>query len=356
MRRAITFLFLAAISLTAASQDKLQMLVGTYTEDSTSEGVYLYSFNQETAAYELLDTARMGNPSFVIFSPEKGYAYSVSEYHDGRQAAVAYKLAPGTIDVLNDQPLGKEWHGDPCNLLWVDGNIVTANYTGGSLSFLPVSKDRKTLTGTSQAYYSPSAHMHCAILSPDGKYVFATDLGLDRILRFPASLDGLDADSFEVVYYGRKGLGPRHMVFSGDGRFAYLINELGDVLTVFGYEDGRLRKIQETVAYSGEGHGSADIHLTPDGRFLYTSHRLKGDGLGIFKVDQSTGKVKKVGFQPTGLHPRNFAVTPNGKYLLCACRDSDRIEIYSINQEDGKLKDTGKRIELGKPVCVQFGN
>lgn len=338
-----------AVCIGAGAQDRLAMLVGTYTEGGSSKGVYLYSFDQETAREELLDTAWAGNPSFVAFSADGRFAYSVSEYADGRAGAVSYRLGPGTVDRMNGQPLG-EGCGDPCNLLITGGHLLTANYTGGSLSFLPVAPDGTLLPSGRTFTPSKPSHMHCALLSPDGEYIFATDLGGDRIFRQSARLP--ETAEAAAVYAGKKGLGPRHMVFSPDGRFAYLINELGDALTVFRYRGGTLKKIQQLEAYSGKGHGSADIHLTPDGRFLYTSHRLEGDGIALFQVDRKTGKVKKAGFQPTGKHPRNFTVTPNGKYLLCACRDSGCIEIYAIDPADGRLADTGRRIELPKPVCI----
>lgn len=350
MKRIFIFLFAGMLCLGANAGDRLQMLVGTYTEGSTSEGVYLFSFDQQTADFQLLDTAAVGNPSFVVFSSEEGYAYSVSEYDDGRQAAVAYRLGERTIDVLGIRNLGGGQDAGPCNILYVNHYLLTSNYSGGSVTFLPVSDDKSVGPKAGTFYPSRPARMHCAVVSPDGLSIFAVDLGGDRIFRFPSAFRGVPEG--EVAYSGKKGLGLRHFIFGNGGRNAYLLNELGDVLTVFRYRDGVLKKIQQLKAYSGKGHGSADIHQTPDGRFLYTSHRLKGDGIAIFRVNPTTGKVKKTGFQPTGKHPRNFAVTPNGKYLLCACRDSDRIEIYAIHPDSGQLTDTGKRIEIGKPVCI----
>ena len=349
----ILILFAALLAALAANaRDRLQMLVGTYTEGSSSKGVYLYSFDQRTADFELLDTAATGNPSFVVFAPEAGFAYAISEYEDGRQAAVAFRLGPRTLDVLGTRILGGEQDAGPCNLLLTDGHLLAANYTAGSLTCLPIQEDR-TLGPKAWTFYpSHPARMHCAVVSPDGEYVFATDLGGDRIFRFRNDFPG--TGEAEVAYAGKKGLGPRHFTFSGDGRHAYLLNELGDMLTVFRYRDGALQKIQQRKAYSGKGHGSADIHLSPDGRFLYTSHRLKGDGIAIFRVNPASGKVRKAGFQPTGKHPRNFAITPNGRYLLYACRDANQIEIYAIDAASGALTDTGKRIALGKPVCVQL--
>ena len=148
--------------------------------------------------------------------------------------------------------------------------------------------------------------------------------------------------------------GPRHLTFSPDGRFAYLISEKGDCVSSFSFNNGNLTLLETRLAYDGEGHGSGDIHLTPNGRFLYTSHRLKADGIAVFERDSSTGLLKKTGYCPTGKHPRNFAITPDGTLLLCACRDDNRIEVYSIDPDTGELSFTGKTIPVPAPVCIQL--
>ena len=357
----------------AYAQDLLHMLVGTYTEGSTSEGVYLYTFNQEDGTATLLDSAPAGNPSFVVADKKGRYAYSVNEYNDGRQAVSSYSLKDDKIRLLNSEPtdFGEISGADPCNLLLMDKFLISSNYTGGSITVFEV-EWRGTLSPqqqcftfsevkTTKALWSKKkkkqdAHMHCAVLTPDGKYVLATNLGNDCIHRFKI-VEGespLVDDGFAFEYSRHRQAGPRHMVFSADGKFAYLLCELDDLLTVFSYNDGMLTELMTISAYGGKGHGSADIHLSPDGKYLYTSHRLAGDGISVFSVDPSTGLVKNIGFHPTGRHPRNFAITPNGKYLLCACRDDDVIEVYSISPDSGLLKATGQTIRLGKPVCVQF--
>ena len=120
------------------------------------------------------------------------------------------------------------------------------------------------------------------------------------------------------------------------------------------YDEAGFDTIQHIKADTLDARGSADIHLSPDGKFLYASNRLKGDGIAIFEVSSEDGTLDKVGYQPTGIHPRNFNITPNGKYLLVACRDTNEIQIYEREEESGLLKDTGKRIKMSKPVCVQF--
>lgn len=360
----------AAISLNA--QEEYRLLVGTYTENTPADGIYLYSFDAQTAEASLLDMAKSGNPSFVIANPDQTRAYSVNEYNDGRQGVSSFALEADSIRGLNSVIIPKEQTDgeDPCNLLFNGETIISSNYTGGTVTAFALSEDGSIL-GYSQ-YFSCSseyfqaltglslgsdpAHMHCAVLSPDGKYFFVTNLGMDCIHRFER-VEGIHPLGNSTVAWKHTGLtkfGPRHMVFSADGKYAYLLCELGDKLVVFEYEDGKLNPIQTLTAYKGKGHGSADLHISPDGRYLYTSHRLKEDGIAIFGIDKATGKVKKAGYQLTGRHPRNFAITPDGNWLLCACRDDNRIEVYSINKETGALSATGKTIDVGAPVCVQI--
>lgn len=364
-------LLLAALtaSLTAQAQN---ILVGTYTEGTAAEGVYLYSYNPETAEVELKSVAKSGNPSFVIANEKGTMAYSVNEFNDGRQGVSAYTIKDQLIQKVDSLIIPKNMVDgeDPCNLLLVDNTLISSNYTGGSVTAFRLSETGR-FGGLAQ-YFSFAmerinnfngqtiavdvAHMHCALLSPDGKYMFVTNLGNDCIHRFELGDDDNPLKRSEIVWKNNSvfKVGPRHMIFSADGRYAYLLGELGDRLIVFAYHDGQLTPVQSLAAYTGRGHGSADIHLSPDGRFLYTSHRLKKDGIAIFNVNQINGQVTPAGYQPTGKHPRNFAISPDGRYLLVACRDHNRIEIYSIDKETGLLTLTDKTINIPAPVCVQF--
>lgn len=332
----------------------LNILVGTYTDNNESQGVYLYQFDTETAESLLLDTARSGNPSFIITSEDGRFAYAVNEYMDSRQGVSSFILGDGSVDLLN---YVQDGCAGPCNILLAGGNVFTADYGGGTLSVFPVLEDG-SLDGMSFQFVPEKtegvkSHIHCTALSPDGKYIFMTDLGADAIYRATV-VDGSAPRDFVTAYRfdALEHPGPRHLVFSQDGRFAYLLGEPGDCLTVFGYEEGNLSHISTQKAYEADGRGSADVHISPDGRYVYTSHRLKGDGIAIFSRNADDGTVENAGFCPTGKHPRNFAITPDGKWLLCACRDDNRIEIYSVDGETGQLTATGKTIDVPAPVCI----
>lgn len=347
--RILPILIALAVSACTPSQ---RILVGTYTENTSAEGVYLYQFSPKGAV--LKSCAPAGNPSFVIASGNR--AYSVNEFNDGRQGLSAYVIDGDNISLIESKVMPDSLVDgrDPCNILLVDGRLITSNYTGGSASAYSVAEDGSI--GEPLQFFSggEGSHIHCAVLSPDGKYLFLTDLGRDCVFRFDLGPNGQPFGESVIAWQNVDSFpyGPRHMVISADGKYAYLLCELGDMLVVFSYVDGALTPVQTLKAYDGDGHGSADIHLSPDGKFLYTSHRLKEDGISIYKVD--SGLVERVGFCPTGKHPRNFAISPDGKYLLCACRDDNRIEVYRRDAHTGMLEATGQDIPVGAPVCVQF--
>ena len=204
-------------------------------------------------------------------------------------------------------------------------------------------------------------HLHCIRITPDGKYLLADDLGTDQIHKFNINPNA-NADNKEKfltkgtpeAFKVAPGSGPRHLIFNSDGKFAYLINEIGGTVIAFRYADGMLDEIQTVAADTVNAQGSGDIHLSPDGKYLYASNRLKADGVAIFKVDETNGTLTKVGYQLTGIHPRNFIITPNGKYLLVACRDTNVIQIFERDQATGLLTDIKKDIKVDKPVCLKF--
>ena len=340
--------------------EDIKMLIGTYTDDCSSKGVYLYSFNQNTGESKELDTEMSGNPSFIHLSDDNQYFYSVNEFNTGKQGVSSYSIKDNKITKLNEYSCDFEGKSgaDPCNLLLHKNYLISSNYTGGSFTIFDIDETNKHIKKSIQHFsYSEKSHIHCAILTPDKKYIFFTDLGADMVHRFTIT-DNKDAPlkDHKIIYQykNQTQAGPRHMIFSHDGKFFYIICELDDLLSVFNYNDGEINHIETIKAYDGDGKGSADIHFSNDGNFLYTSHRLKKDGISIFKVNKDNGTVEKIGFQDTAIHPRNFAISPNGKFLLCACRDSNVIQVYEINKDNGMLKNVDKDIKIDKPVCVKF--
>ena len=371
LRTFLTIVFALLTFITFAQDNKLIMYIGTYTEESNSNGIYTYHFNQENGTFELLSSATAANPSFVTLSPDGKRLYAVSEYNDGRQGAYSFDVSEDKVQLSNPiflptapkESLPRAG-ADPCHIVTDGKYVITANYTGGDISVFSLDAEGKLKAETQHIAFvgkTPKrvAHIHCIIPTPDKKYILTTDLGNDRVYRFrynkKARKNAEVLTAQRVAYEVSDGQGPRHLTFSKDGRFAYLINELGGECVVLSYRKGKLKEVQRIMADEGGGGGSADIHISPDGRFLYTSHRLKKDGIAIFAIDPEKGTLTKIGYQLTGIHPRNFAITPNGKYLLVACRDDNKIQVFERNEATGELTETPEEIEIDKPTCIVFG-
>ncbi|MCR5077127.1 MAG: lactonase family protein [Prevotella sp.] len=345
-------------SLCMAGND-LDMVVGTYT-DAGSEGLYSFSFNQSTGVASLRSTLKVKNPSYLTFSHDGRHIYAVSENNDATAAlnSIAFDPVTGNMDYMNSQLTHGE---DPC-YVETDGKVaLTANYSGGSLSVFPI-QGNGTLgkmaiqfagsKGGPDRKRQNTPHIHCVRLAPDG-FVLATDFSADRILTFKYNKENGTLTAYGIATHIQKDSGPRHLVFSPDGRHAYLMSELSGKVTVFDYANGELKETQSILADDAHARGGADIRISPDGRFVYASTRLKEDGITIFRVEP-TGKLVRIGKHHTGTHPRYFTITPNGKYLLAACRDSNKIQVFSRDRATGQLRDTHQDIELSHPVCIQF--
>lgn len=355
--KSVLIMLLSCICASQAQEVEM-MFVGTYT-DGGSKGVYSYRFNQETGEAEVLDSLEMNNPSYLTLSRDARLIYVVSETHDDKASLNIVRITENGGMRLIDTKLTEG--EDPCYVAANGDLALTANYSGGSMSVFRLEQCGTLAelatrfngaTGGPDLSRQQTPHVHCACFTPDGRYVLATDFSADRILSF--RVDGKNVIANDVAADVSADSGPRHLTFSNDGRFAYLMSELSGKVTVFAYHEGRLEKLQEIVSDDVGGRGGADIHLSPDGRFLYSSNRLKAEGIAIFAVNSQTGLLTRIGYQPTAAHPRQFNITPNGRFLLCCCRDSNKIQVFRRDAVTGLLTDTHQDITLSKPVCVQF--
>ena len=354
---------------TTSVSDTLYMLVGSYGP-ADQEGIKVYKFNQATGEGQYVSGVKgISNPSYQTVSKDGKRVYSVGEDDGGTACANAltFDAATGTLTLINSQPTQG---ATPCHIALSpeEDYVVTANYNGSNISLFPLDGKGRLKPGQTIGFEGSGPdkerqaipHLHFVYFTPDNHYLLANDLGTDRIHRFPLNtrqkgsntplVDRQRASDIRLT----PGSGPRHAVFSADGRFAYLITELSGEVMAFTYDGDSLSLMQTIQADTLDARGSADIHLSPDGRFLYASNRLKGDGLAIFRVNPEDGTLSKAGYQPTGIHPRNFVLTPNGQYLLVACRDTDEIQIFARDASTGLLTDTGRRIKTTKPVCLKF--
>ena len=354
------------IASMAQSGSRHIMVVGTYTSGA-SEGLYLFSFDPQNGTAEKLSSIHASNPSFVAVSRNKEYVYAVNEDQPGMVSAFRYDKKNQKLIFINKQPA----NGDhPCYVS-IDKTgkwVVAGNYSGGNFSLFEVNKDgslkaaRQTIEHTGSSVNEDrqeKPHVHATVFSPDNKYLFVTDLGTDKvnIYRFDEKKGAIkEADiPFEIT---EPGAGPRHFEFHPTGKYAYLIEELTGSISVYAYEKGKLKLLQNISAlprdYTGP-IGSADIHVSQDGYFVYVTHRGESNTIAILQVLKN-GTLNYVAEQSVnGRKPRNFSISPpNGKYILVANQDSDEIVVFRRNDENGLLTDTGKRIKVPKPVCIKW--
>ena len=346
------------------------LIVGTYT-GGKSEGLYVYSFNSKDGSYKEVSHVKTPNPSYVAISPDEKYVYAVSENgnkgNGGEIAVFSFDKEKGMLTFINQQPTG----GDhPCYIdIDKTGKWVFAgNYSSGSLSVFPVNADGSLGSATTHITHTGSGpvkgrqdnpHVHCTIISPDNKWLYVPDLGIDKVMIYAFDeLTGKLSTGQQPFAATQPGAGPRHFTFHPNGKYAYLLEELAGEVVAYQYQSGQLKQLQNisSVPVGEKGYpGSADIHVSPDGKFLYASNRAEFNNLAIYKIDPKTGKLSNVGFQSTlGKTPRHFNFDPTGKYLLAANQDSDEIVVFSRNMKTGLLTDTGKRIGVGKPVCLKW--
>ncbi len=346
---------------------ELFLIIGTYTQGG-SNGMYVYKFNPETGTSSYSSSVAINNPSYLVVNHQENHIYSVSENEDNENSTVnafTFDKKEGKIVLQNSQQV---FGAAPCyiNIGKKDRYVVTANYIGGSISVFKTDMDGSLLPIIQQINFSGSSvhdvrqnqsHLHCVVFSPDYNHLFATDLGSDRIYKFDVDYDHEGSFlSFGTPPYVEvtAGSGPRHLTFHPNQKYAYLINELGGTVTVFEYSNGNLVEIQTTISDKFKAEGSADIHIHPNGKFLYASNRLKKDGISIFKINENDGKITRIDYERTDIHPRNFIISPNGKFLLVANQDSNTIQTFSIDLETGLLSDNQEDIIIDMPVCLKF--
>ena len=352
-----------------ASDGEMYMIVGTYTSNEGSKGIYVYKFDTDTGKSDSISMVEVANPSYLVISPNEKFVYSVGENggDDSFAHSFSFNKEIGDLTLLNSQ----HTEGSSPAYITLDtkgNNVITANYGGGSISQFNVNTDG-TLSPLTNLFEfegkgedpirQEKSHLHSVRYSPDGSYLFATDLGTDMIYRYKSIhsvFEGQPAilETDTAVFTTPAGTGPRHFDFHPNGLYFYLIGELSGQVIVYDYNMGDLQQKQTILADSVGARGSADIHVSPNGRFLYASNRLKNDGIAIFAIDAQDGTLIKVGYQETVKHPRNFVITPNGKFLLVAGRDDNAIQVFAIDNQTGMLNDTHQNVSIDKPVCIKF--
>ncbi len=242
------------------------------------------------------------------------------------------------------------------------------NYSGGNLLSIPLNSDGSFRTDVQNIHHEGSSvnkqrqekpHVHSVVLSPDNRYLMVADLGTDKVNVYNVDVTKPKALTPAATPFTstKPGGGPRHLTFLPNGKYAYLALELEASVVAFDYKDGKLTSKQTVSMLKPDFKGSvsaADIHVSPDGKFLYASNRGEANEVAIFSID-GKGSLTLVGHQHVlGKTPRNFAIDPSGNFLLAANQESNSVIIFKRDQKTGLLTPTGKKIEVGKSVCLKF--
>jgi 6-phosphogluconolactonase len=362
---------ISSLALSKVYAGSLDVYFGTYTSGrNASKGIYRSIFNTDTGALSPpVLAAEAKNPSFIEIHPNGKYLYAVSESGDAGTVS-AYAIDPETknLKLLNTRPSGGS---GPChvNIDHAGKNVLVTNYNSGSVSVIPIESDGSLAEPSCFVQHEGSSvnpqrqkgpHAHSVNISPDDRFAFVADLGLDKIMIYKLDIEkGTITPNDPAFVKVKPGSGPRHFTFGVDGKYAYVINEMGGTITAFAYNpaSGGLTEIQ-TVSTLPDGftglNACAEVRVHPNGRFLYGSNRGQ-DSIAVYRIDPAKGTLTFVERENTGIKtPRNFNIDPTGKFCLVANQDGDSIVVFKIDQKTGVLEPTGNKITIGKPVCIRF--
>jgi len=360
----------AAPALADAAVDPRPALVyiGTFT-NTGSHGIYALTFDPADGSVSPTRlAARTPDPEFLVESRDHRHLYAVNEHED---QVSAFLIASPSGQLTFESSLPTAGIGPAHVALDPTGHLlVIANYAGGSIAAIRLNADGSL--GGRSALIAPTGppgpdrvrqsqpHPHGTTFTADGRWAFVCDLGLDRVLVYRADPEhGALQPSVPAFAAVPPGAGARHSVLSADGRFLYVINELGGTISVFQWrpDSGVLSLIETASTLPPQFRGAntaAEIELSADGRFIYASNR-GSDSIAVFARDRADGTLTRVEIVPCGGHtPRNFTLSPDGHWLLCANQDSGSITVLAVDPASGRLRLTAHRSAVSQPVCLLF--
>lgn len=364
-------------SSVAFARDHLA-LIGTYTGSGPADarGIYAVRLDADTGALSAPQlVAELSNPEFLALHPDGVTVYALTradtpERKDGGAvAALSLDRATGQLKPINVEPA----HGGSLTHLAVDATgrlIVAASYGGGYVVAFPIAAEdavgpavggvRQSGPLGPKSDRQDAPHPHNVTISPDNRFAFVADLGIDRVFSYAlhpgeGTIAANDAGAVSV----HAGAGPRHTAFSPDGKFLYILNELDGSVTVSRYDVARgtadpFQQVPTYVpGYTGRQSGS-EIRVHPSGRFVYAANRGH-NGIAVFARDEATGALTQVEVTPTGGRiPRNFNLSPDGNWLLCAHQETNNLTVFRVDPSGGRLSPTPHTATVPKGVCVLF--
>ena len=367
---------LIALTLTTAARKPASgsshlAFVGTYTGKTGSKGIYAYDFDSSTGKLTLKGVAaETESPSWVAVHPSGKFAYAANETGP-KSTVTAFSIDPATAKLTQLNQLSA-LGGDPCYLSFDKTGkfLFAANYSSGNVVVFPILADGKLGEHTANlkdaGALGPNKerqegpHAHWVQASPDNRFVFVSDLGLDAILsyRFDSKTGTLTPNDPPAAKL-TPGAGPRHVAFSPNGKFVYVVTELSNTVTAFSYnpDKGTLHEIQilSTLPNGFSGRNDdAEITEDPNGKWLFASNRGH-DTIAVFAVNPADGTLRHTGEYPTGgKEPRHFTIDPSGQYVLAENQNSNSIVVFRIDNSTGALTKVSQTDNVPSPVCLTF--
>jgi len=347
------------------------VFLGSYCKDKTAESILVYQLDTVNGKLTKVTSASgLINPSFLTISSNGKYLYACTDTKTPNAGSVSsFEFNPQnkSLVFLNKQSCGGE------NPVYVSVHksgkwLVNANYSVGSVSVHPLLENGKIDSLAQNFQYTDGSvnkerqtrsHVHSAIFSPQFDYLFLPDLGADKIRCYQFDENKKQPLVETKIPFIKTDLesGPRHMTFHPNQKFGYCIEEMSGSISVYQYKKGTLNKVQRIKTHPDtitEGFGSADIHISPDGKFLYASNRGNENNIAIFSIAKN-GFLKSIGYQSTlGNHPRIFAIDESGKFLIVTNQNSGNVVVFKRDSKSGLLKATGEEVKLDNVSCVQI--
>lgn len=365
-------LFISFLIGTSLYSQKQFVFFGSYNWDKGSEAVYVYELDNDTGKLsKVASSSDVINPGYITVSSDGKYIYASSDAKTpnyGTVSSFAFDPDKKSLSFLNQQ----KTRGENPVYVNVDKSgkwLINATYNQATISVFPLLENGKIdsiaqhFKFTEGSGVNPTrqekSHTHSAVFAPDYKTVLFADLGADKILQysFDANQKQPLIDSKSSFINTKPGSGPRHITFSKNGKLVYSIEELAGMISVYDFSDSNLKEIQRIATHPDkitEGFESSDVHISPDGKFLYATNRGKENNIAIFKV-LNDGKVESIGYQKTGgKHPRTFAIDETGKFIIVTNVISQDVTVFKRNLETGMLKKVGKPVKINHPTCVKI--
>ncbi|MSU50643.1 MAG: lactonase family protein [Opitutus sp.] len=341
------------------------------TSGADAKGIYRATFDPATGKLSSAElAAEIGAPGFLAVHPDGDKLYAAANFSGGPGAA-AYAIGKdGALKPLNTAPTGDG--GGAHIAVHPSGKfLLTAQYGNGSVALFPLDAAGRLGTAKLSKHEGGSKvvpkrqdtpHSHYCGFSPDGRFALVPDLGLDGIVVYRVNADTPSIERHGFAASVRGG-GPRHLKFSPDGKFIYLLNEIAVSVTTFAWDAaaGTARQLatvpalSEAVKAKEGANSAAEILIHPSGRFLYSSNRGH-DTVTVYRADPATAALQVIQVQPVrGAIPRNINFAPGAGWLLAAGADSNTVSVHKVDPQSGELTYLQKGvINVPGAICIVF--